>query len=470
MRPLPRFRRWVFEALLQRVESGLAPVTVLRGPRQVGKTTLQYQIIEHLLGQKKVNARRIFHVQFDEIPSLKGLDDPILSLCRWFEKRHLGCSFNEAARSGEPAYLFFDEVQKLPDWPGQVKALVDHHSVRVLLTGSSALRIERGRDSLAGRISTLELNTLLLREIASLRSWGTLPSMLASNELEGVKEKDFWKDLREMGLKHQQVRDDALAAFSDRGGYPVAQANPDQPWAIVADQLNETVIRRVIQHDLRVGERGRKRDESLLEEMFRLCCRYAGQAPGQPVFVGELREALSANVGWQRVQAYLRFLNDTLLVRLVDPLEIRLKKRKGRPKICLCDHSLRASWLQEVVPVSPGDLGRFPHLSDLAGHIAESIIGYFLNNIPGLDVAWFPERGAEPEVDFVITIGERRIPVEVKYRRQIDGFRDTFGLRAFIEKTAYNARFGVLVTLSDGVAVDDPRIVALPLSSFLLIR
>lgn len=454
MRPLPPFRRWVFGPTLHRLKAGLAPVTVLRGPRQVGKTILQEQIIDHLLHQEGVSSKRIFRVQFDEIPSLKGLRDPILSRGRWFESRILGGSFNEWAHKGEPVFLFFDEVQKLTDWAPQIKALVDHHAVRVLLTGSSALRIEYGRDSLAGRISTLELGTLLLRP----------------NGLKSLKEQDFWQALREHGTRHRELRDQALAAFSERGGYPVAQVRTDRPGEEVADQLNETVMRRVIQHDLRLGERGRKRDQSLLEELFRLGCRYAGQSPGQPIFTHELRSALSANIGWQRVLAYLRFLNDTLLIRLMQPLELRLKRRKGRPKICLCDHSLRASWLQEVVPITPDDLWRSPHLSDLAGHIAESIAGYFLGTIPGLDLAWFPERGAEPEVDCVITVGEYRIPLEVKYRQRIDGHHDTLGLRAFIERAVYNAPFGVLITLSDDVSVGDPRIVTLPLSSLLLMR
>ncbi len=470
MRPLPAFRRWLFEHTLRRLKAGLSPVTVLRGPRQVGKTTLQEHIIDHLLHQERVSPKRIFRVQFDEIPSLKGWNDPILSLCRWFESRILGGTFNEWAHKGEPVFLFFDEVQNLADWAPQVKALVDHHAVRVLLTGSSALRIEHGRDSLAGRISTLELGTLFLREIAALRGWGELPPLLPLNGLKALKERAFWEELRQHGERHRSTRDQAFAAFSERGGYPVAQARADRPWEEVADQLNETVIRRVIQHDLRVGERGRKRDQNLLEEIFRLCCRYAGQSPGQSIFVQKLRTALSANVGWQRVLAYLRFLNDTLLIRLGQPLELRLKRRKGSPKICLCDHALRASWLEEVIPITPDGLRASPHLSDLAGHIAESIVGYFLGSIPGLDVAWFPERGIEPEVDFVITVGEHRIPLEVKYRQRIDEQRDTLGLRAFIEKTVYNAPFGILVTLSDDAKVADPRIVTLPLSSLLLMR
>lgn len=183
-----------------------------------------------------------------------------------------------------------------------------------------------------------------------------------------------------------------------------------------------------------------------------------------------MKSALSANIGWQRVLAYLRFLNDTLLIALVNPLELRIQRRKGNPKICLCDHSLRASWLQEVIPITLDELQNSPHLSDLSGRLAESITGYFLNNIPGLDVAWFAERGPEPEVDFVISIGEYRIPLEVKYRQYIDGHRDTLGLRSFIEKTVYNSPFGLLITLTDNVRIADPRIVAMPLSSFLLMR
>jgi predicted AAA+ superfamily ATPase len=190
-----------------------------------------------------------------------------------------------------------------------------------------------------------------------------------------------------------------------------------------------------------------------------------GQTPGPSVFV-----ALQANIGWQRTWTYPEFLDGSLLLRLVEPLELRLKRKEGNPKLCLCDPGLRASWLQETVPLDVAGLRRAPHLGTLAGHLAESVLGYFLGNLPGLDLAHFPERGLEPEVDFVLTIGEHRIPMEVKYRSAIDPHRDTLGLRAFIEKTVNNAPFGVLVTLEDGADPRDPRTVALPLSTLLLMR
>lgn len=60
--------------------------------------------------------------------------------------------------------------------------------------------------------------------------------------------------------------------------------------------------------------------------------------------------------------------------------------------------------------------------------------------------------------------------MEVKYRRRIDPHDDTRGLRAFLEKTVYNAPLGLLVTLDDEVTVADPRIVPISLSSLLWLK
>lgn len=466
---VPTFRRWLFRRLHRLLTAGLTPATVLRGPRRVGKTVLLRQLMEELLAQN-VQPNRILYVPFDEIRSLVGLQDPILAITRWFETYRLGATFNESARAGRVAYLLFDEVQNLSSWAPQIKHLVDNHDVRVLVTGSSSLRIEAGRDSLAGRVTTVDLGPLLLREIAELRFGESVAPFWPDNGLEAITKPDFWHAGVERSRQEAAVRRRAFAAFSERGAYPIAQERGDVPWPEMADYLNETIVRRAIQHDLRMGPRGAKRDERLLEEVFRLCCRYAGQTPGQAVFVPEIQDALAANIGWTRILNYLRFLDGALLVRLVPPLELRLKRRKSAPKICLSDLSLRASWLQEIVPLDPDGLAAEPHLSDLAGHLAESTLGYYLGAIPNLDLAHFPARGAEPEVDFVLTVGTRRIPIEVKYRRRIDPHEDTRGLRAFLEKTVYNAPFGLLVTLQDDVAIADPRVIPISLSSLLWLR
>ncbi len=465
---LPPIRRWAYAPLLQALNSRLAPAVVLRGPRQVGKSTLQAQVIQALLAQG-IAPRRILRVQFDDLPELRRLRSPIVELGQWFCDHILGKTYARAAADGEPPYLILDEVQNLADWAPQLKHVLDIGRVRALVTGSSALRIQEGQDSLAGRLSVIELGPLLLREIAAFRGRELIPPFLDYDGLGPLKEKSFWQDLREFGTQHGELRRAAFAAYSERGAYPVAHANPDEPWERVADHLEETVIRRAIQHDLRLGPRGQKRDEALLEEVFRLACRYAGQAPRQALYLDELRRSQNANLGWPRVLNYLRFLDGTLLLRLIKPLELRLKRKRGPSKICLCDHALRAAWLQEQVPLTPEELDRKPELADLAGHLAESAAGYFLATLLHLDVAHFPERAAEREVDFVLTIGDQRIPVEVKYRRRITA-DDVRGLQSFIEKPHYRAPFGLLITRDDPPATEDPRIVSLPLSTLLLLR
>ena len=469
---LPQFKRWPFAKILSRLKEPLAPILVLRGPRQIGKTTLQQQVAAQLLAEG-IGAKQILRVQFDELPSLALVDadkEPILRIVEWFESNILGATLNESAQRQQPAFLFLDEVQNLSSWDVQLKFLVDHASVRILVTGSSSLRIEKGRDSLAGRIQTLEVGPLRLNEIAAIRGLGALKAAQDDNGWEDWLKPEFWRHLHEVGLQQSTIRDAAFAAFSQRGAYPVAQINPNVSWPEIADQLKETVINRVIQHDLRIGERGRKRDQKLLEEVFRIACRYLGQAPNPATLAKEIHSTLGANSGPQRVRHYLDFLDSSLLIRTVPPLEIRLKKRKGHAKICLCDHALRAAWLQEIIPLEPEALDQQPHLFDLAGHVAESAAGYYLASLTGLDIAHSPEHGGNPEVDFVITIGERRIPVEIKYRKVIDRIRDTFGLRLFMEKAANNAAFGLLITRDDEAKVDDPRIICIPLKSLFLVR
>ncbi|MBL8880142.1 MAG: hypothetical protein JNG88_13570 [Phycisphaerales bacterium] len=81
-----------------------------------------------------------------------------------------------------------------------------------------------------------------------------------------------------------------------------------------------------------------------------------------------------------------------------------------------------------------------------------------------------PVRAAELlQIDYALTIGEQRIPVEIKYRKRID-HRDVIGLQNFINQPHYNAPFGVLVTLLDEQGTDAPRIVSLPLSTLLMLR
>jgi predicted AAA+ superfamily ATPase len=317
-------------------------------------------------------------------------------------------------------------------------------------------------------MSTIEAGTLSLTEIGRIRRLQTPEPFLSDNGVSVLKQKSFWEELVVYGRENRIFIDEAFKAFSERGAYPIAHLRSNVPWEIIADQLNESVIKRVIQHDLRVGEKGRKRDPQLLEELFRLCCRYAGQIPSLGKLTQEIQTVLNANIGPQRVRTYLKFLSDTLLIRLVPPLEIRLKKKKNDPKICLVDHGLRASWLQENIPLQFESDEKNRDISTMAGYLAESIVGALFSGIGGLDLSHLPATNKEPELDFVITLGDQRIPIEVKYRNTVKNEHYS-GLTAFISKPVNRAPFGLMITKNEAVSADD-RVIAIPLKSLLLLR
>src|SRR5713101_7274411 len=110
------FRRWPYNKLRERLDHPIAPIIVIRGPRQIGKTTLQLQLIKSLVEQG-VAPQRILRVQFDDLPSLAHakFEEPILRIVDWFEKTVLRATLNESAHRQELVFLFFDEVQNLED-------------------------------------------------------------------------------------------------------------------------------------------------------------------------------------------------------------------------------------------------------------------------------------------------------------------------------------------------------------------
>ena len=454
---------------MHRLENDLTPIVAVRGPRQVGKTTIQEQVIEEMLKLRGIKPASIFRVQFDDVPSLGSYSQPILGLVRWYEKNVLGDSMNALAQKGEPVYLFFDEVQNLKTWAPQVKSLVDHVAAKTLVTGSSALRIADGQDSLAGRISMIELGPLRLREIAGVRQLGNLPPFQPATRVQAWIERDFWLDLASYAAENASVLKKAFEAFSEVGGYPVCH-KPGSKHEELGDLIIRTVVERTLIHDLRAGPQGRRRDRGVLEETFRRVCRYAGQGVRARLIKEEVAQVLGEGVRDKSVHDAIRFLADALLVHQITPLEALTKRQAHPPKLCLCDHFVRQAWLQEPVPIAPRHLAKANQaVATAAGHLIESDIGYYLKGIPGSDVSWFPARNQEPEVDFVLTLGLQRIPIEVKYCRGRANSGDLAGLMSFCSQAKYNAPFGLLIT-QELSGVLNENVIALPAYALLSVR
>jgi hypothetical protein len=121
---------------------------ILVGPRQVGKTTAILQVAASL-------RRRGYATVLAEADAVAS---PPADWIREHWRRAVA-----TARGGRPTLLALDEVQKIPGWSEVVKQESDAlqrlpvaRRPRVVLSGSSALLVERGlTESLAGRFELL---------------------------------------------------------------------------------------------------------------------------------------------------------------------------------------------------------------------------------------------------------------------------------------------------------------------------
>ena len=146
-------RRHIFESLRRSSKSG--HITAVYGLRRVGKSVLMKQLINDAI-KGGAERRSTFYFSFDE--ELPGFWDAV----REFEKY-------QGRKVDGKSWLFFDEVQKVPDWRAKIKVLYDSTSARIFVSGSNSSGIRKGGESLAGRINEFYLPELSFREFLDFR-------------------------------------------------------------------------------------------------------------------------------------------------------------------------------------------------------------------------------------------------------------------------------------------------------------
>ncbi|MFM8604010.1 MAG: ATP-binding protein [Cyanobium sp.] len=316
------------------------PAVALLGPRQVGKTTLALQL-----------AARTASLYLDlEAPADQArLSDPVLYLASQADK-----------------LVVLDEVQRLPELFGSLRGLIDagrHHGQthgRFLLLGSASVElIRQSSESLAGRISFVELGGLNLLEVQP----------------------------------HQ--RDDLWI----RGGFPDSLLAVEEA---ASSLWREAFLRTYQEREIpQLGPR-------IAAETLRRFWTMLAHAQGGLLNAAALGRSLG--VSGKTVSSYLDLLVDLLLVRRLPPLHANVGKRLVKaPKIYVRDSGLVHSLLG------------LDHREAVLGHpvAGASWEGFVLENLlqclPGRGQAWFYRTAAGAEMDLVLDLpGGQRWAIGIK--------------------------------------------------------
>ena len=167
----------------------------IRGPRQVGKTTLIKLQIRDFLRQG-ISPWNMMYYSFDTDKSSKRLVELI--------ENYLNSTKRQ--RGKRRSYLFLDEVSKIPDWFDGIKRLHDQGKLKnctVVVSGSHTIDLKKSLENLTGRRGKTNdaydkiLLPMKFSEYAMIRD-ESLKSFMIENNLDNrEKRKKLLSDIVE---------------------------------------------------------------------------------------------------------------------------------------------------------------------------------------------------------------------------------------------------------------------------------
>lgn len=452
------YRRRDYFVLRNELDS--KPISAIGGPRQVGKTTLLYQLIDHLLASS-VTPSRILFVSFD-LPGLAATADSPLNDClNVFADRVLGHPWRKGR---DKIYVFLDEVTKVENWHRDLKGWFDlRYPVKFLISSSSFSELQSGSSmSLTGRISSHLLMAWkyvdVLMYLSGELGWNEIGLGMRDAFASAVQRRDpqiFERKIKQSSgavTRGRATLRSALDRYLLTDGFPELIDLRDTRRA--SGRLREYLDLTIMNDLARVYQ---IRTPGLFYDILGLLARESGQ------LVSYRNLAQLLNVQERTIVDYLEHLESVFLIAQAQFYSgSRAKRIRRQRKIVLANPGLQNALqgrLDRRTLTDPNLLGR---LAEGVVHDHARRLVYCLNPGPKPEAFyWRDDHGHE--VDVVISVDGKPLPIEVKYRS--NPRQDLEGMHAFLEAHP-DSPFGVVVT-RDLLELRD-RILFLPLTHFLL--
>ncbi len=315
----------------------------LIGPRQVGKTTLALEVAQQ---------KNALYLDLESVEDRDKLSNPAVFLSAY-----------------EDRLVIMDEIHRVPDLFLTLRGLIDQgrrrgqRTGRFLLLGSASLDLMRqSGESLAGRISTIDMTPLSVLEVPN----------------------------------------DSVETLWVRGGFPDSFLAPDDRLSL---EWRKDLLRTYLERDVPMF--GSRIPAETLRRFWTML------AHNQCALHNASRLATGLEVSSQAVSRYTDLLVDLLLVRRLQPYHVNVGKRLVKsPKVYIRDSGLLHALL------NIGDRNA------LLGHpvVGASWEGFVIENLinaaPALTVPGFYRTSGGAEIDLLLELpGGERWAIEVKRSR-----------------------------------------------------
>ena len=320
------------------------PAIAIIGPRQSGKSTLVKNIGKNL--------KNFLYLDLEKNDDLQKLDTPEL----FFE-------------ANKDKIICLDEIQNKPNIFSCLRSVIDENRIngRFLFLGSaSGSLLKQTAETLAGRISFVELSPFLVEEAKLLKKFD-LPT--------------HWL----------------------RGGYPQSYLAKNNQAAF---RWLNAFIQTYIEKDILLLNNNLKLSSTRLKKLLSMCAHNQGQI----LNISKLGQSLDIN--YKTLKNYLEILEESFVLRTLHPYSGNLKKRLIKsPKLYIRDSGI----LHSILKIND--------FNDLLGNliIGRSWEGFALENIIstldtlGQDCLYsFYRTSNGAEIDLILEKGNKKIAIEFK--------------------------------------------------------
>ncbi len=387
-------------AIFHSIEKHLAEpeMTVLIGPRQVGKTYLMQLLEDHL----KVRGEKTVFLNLD-----------VEDNKQFFVSQTALINYIRLQVGSSRAFVFIDEIQRKEDAGLFLKGIYDMNlPYKFIISGSGSLDLKaKIKESMAGRKQIFYIDPVSFEEFVHYKT--------------AYKYEDKLPDFFSIESTRTQH---LLEEYMMFGGYPrIVLSETLEKKKSEMDEIYRSYINRDITDLLKVEK----------PDAFTNLLKVIASQIGSLVNVTELSRTIG--ISDKTIQHYLWYLEETFIIKKVTPYYRNVRSEITKtPLYYFYDTGVRNYLLGLFgVPTIPPALG---------GHLFENVIFNMLRHHIHFASTriHFWRTTDNAEVDFVINAGLEVIPIEAKYTK-LQAALTTRSFKSFLDK--YKPKRGYIIHL-----------------------
>ena len=332
-------------------------ITLITGPRQVGKTT----IMKQLQAELKSNAYITYFITLENKTLLELLNVNPENIFQVIP----------AVSKEERIYIFIDEIQYLDDPSNFLKLLYDlyNEKIKFIVSGSSSFYIDsKFKDSMAGRKRLFELMTLSFDEMLIFQNRAEFVPYLNTGE--------------KIPLICRQEIYNCLYEYLLFGGYPevVLESDVQEKIILIKEIADSYVKKDAIEAKIKYPD--------AYFEIMKILAGQAGALFNSHTLAKTLKMSNNA------VLSYTRLMRKSYYISFVRPFYNNIPKELTKmPKVYFNDLGLRNYFLGNFTPIG---------IREDKGELFESFAFRRLADFYSMDDIKYWRTQKKQEVDFII--------------------------------------------------------------------